>query len=39
VVVEETVEAKFQAPAGFTEIDRRAYDDTEFIFMRFSEPT
>jgi 16S rRNA (guanine966-N2)-methyltransferase len=37
VVVEEAVEAKFAPPAGFAEIDRRPYDDTEFIFLRFGE--
>jgi 16S rRNA (guanine966-N2)-methyltransferase len=39
VVVEEAIEAKFAAPEGFIQIDRRAYDDTEFVFMRFSEAT
>jgi 16S rRNA (guanine966-N2)-methyltransferase len=33
VVVEEAADAGFAAPAGFTEIDRRRYDDTEFIFL------
>ena len=33
VVVEEAADAAFQAPDGFTEIDRRRYDDTEFIFL------
>jgi 16S rRNA (guanine966-N2)-methyltransferase len=33
VVVEEATDAAFKAPAGFTEIDRRRYDDTEFIFL------
>jgi 16S rRNA (guanine966-N2)-methyltransferase len=39
VVVEEAVEAKFQAPVGFTEIDRRAYEDTEFVFLRVGDAT
>jgi 16S rRNA (guanine966-N2)-methyltransferase len=34
VVVEEAAAAKFTAPGGFTEIDRRRYDDSEFIFLR-----
>jgi len=36
VVVEESVEAKFKAPAGFEEMERRAYDDSELIFLRAS---
>ena len=34
VVVEEAAEARFTAPAGFSEIERRRYDDTELIFLR-----
>jgi 16S rRNA (guanine966-N2)-methyltransferase len=34
VVVEEAAKAQFAAPPGFTELDRRRYDDTEFIFLR-----
>jgi 16S rRNA (guanine966-N2)-methyltransferase len=33
-LVEEAKDAKFQAPEGFEEIERRAYDDTEFVFLR-----
>jgi 16S rRNA (guanine966-N2)-methyltransferase len=33
-VVEEAATAGFIAPAGFTEIERRRYDDTELIIMR-----
>lgn len=33
VVVEEAVDAGFVAPREFTEIERRAYDDTEIIFL------
>ena len=33
IVVEETVGA-FKTPPGFEEIERRAYDDTEFVLMR-----
>jgi 16S rRNA (guanine966-N2)-methyltransferase len=34
IVVEETVSAKFLPPTGFEELERRGYDDTEFIFLR-----
>lgn len=34
VVVEEVKAAAFAAPEGFEEIERRAYDDTEFVIMR-----
>ena len=34
VVVEETVSAALKAPEGFEELERRAYDDTEFVFLR-----
>ena len=34
VVVEEATEAAFKPPEGFEEIERRAYDDTELIFLR-----
>ena len=33
-VVEEAADAGFTPPAGFAEIERRRYDDTEFIFLR-----
>ncbi len=36
VVVEEAVKAQFVAPEGFTEVDRRRYDDSEFVFLRMS---
>jgi 16S rRNA (guanine966-N2)-methyltransferase len=35
VVVEEATKARFTAPDGFEESERRSYDDTEFIFLRF----
>jgi 16S rRNA (guanine966-N2)-methyltransferase len=35
IVVEEAVEARFPAPEGFEEIERRSYDDTELIFLRY----
>jgi 16S rRNA (guanine966-N2)-methyltransferase len=34
LVVEEARAAAFQAPEGFEELERRAYDDTEFVFLR-----
>ncbi|MBR1218699.1 16S rRNA (guanine(966)-N(2))-methyltransferase RsmD [Bradyrhizobium sp. U87765 SZCCT0131] len=34
VVVEEAKAAGFAAPEGFEELERRAYDDTEFFIMR-----
>ncbi|MCK9918716.1 16S rRNA (guanine(966)-N(2))-methyltransferase RsmD [Microbacteriaceae bacterium K1510] len=34
IVVEEAVDAAFKAPEGFEELERRAYDDTEFVFLR-----
>jgi 16S rRNA (guanine966-N2)-methyltransferase len=33
VVVEEAADAGFTPPAGFAEIERRRYDDTELIFL------
>ena len=33
-VVEEAADAGFTAPAGFEELERRTYDDTELIFLR-----
>ena len=34
IVVEEAADAGFKAPEGFEELERRAYDDTEFTFLR-----
>jgi len=34
VVVEEAKAAGFAAPEGYEELERRAYDDTEFVFLR-----
>jgi 16S rRNA (guanine966-N2)-methyltransferase len=36
LVVEEAKDAAFVAPDGFEELERRAYDDTEFVFLRSS---
>jgi 16S rRNA (guanine966-N2)-methyltransferase len=35
LVVEEAKAAMFKAPDGFAELERRAYDDTEFVFLRY----
>ncbi len=34
VVVEEAVASSFKAPDGYEELERRAYDDTEFVILR-----
>ena len=34
VVVEEAADAGFMAPEGFSELERRRYDDTEFVILR-----
>jgi 16S rRNA (guanine966-N2)-methyltransferase len=34
LVVEEAIDANFVGPEGFEEMERRAYDDTELIFLR-----
>jgi 16S rRNA (guanine966-N2)-methyltransferase len=36
VIVEESADAGFTAPEGFEELERRKYDDTEFVFLRAS---
>jgi 16S rRNA (guanine966-N2)-methyltransferase len=33
IVVEEAANADFAAPAGYDELERRQYDDTEFTFL------
>ncbi len=37
VVVEEAGDAGFTAPEGFTELERRRYDETELVFLRFNK--
>jgi 16S rRNA (guanine966-N2)-methyltransferase len=37
IFVEEAADAGFAAPEGFTELERRKYDDTEFVFLRASQ--
>jgi len=34
LVVEEATAAAFAAPEGFAELERRAYDDTKFVFLK-----
>jgi 16S rRNA (guanine966-N2)-methyltransferase len=34
IVVEEAAKAAFATPEGFSDIERRRYDDTEFVFLR-----
>jgi 16S rRNA (guanine966-N2)-methyltransferase len=34
IVVEEAADAGFKPPEGFAELERRRYDDTEFVFLR-----
>ena len=34
LVIEEAKAAAFAAPDGFEELERRVYDDTEFVFLR-----
>jgi 16S rRNA (guanine966-N2)-methyltransferase len=36
LVVEEAKAAAFKAGEGFAELERRAYDDTEFVFLKAS---
>jgi 16S rRNA (guanine966-N2)-methyltransferase len=34
VVVEEARDAGFKPPEGFAELERRDYDDTQFVLLR-----
>jgi 16S rRNA (guanine966-N2)-methyltransferase len=34
IVVEEATKSAFAVPEGFTELERRRYDDTEFVIIR-----
>jgi 16S rRNA (guanine966-N2)-methyltransferase len=36
LVIEEAAGAGFAAPEGFAEIERRRYDDSELVFVRFN---
>jgi 16S rRNA (guanine966-N2)-methyltransferase len=37
-VVEEAAKSQFAAPDGFNELERRRYDDTEFVFLQPEGP-
>ena len=37
LVVEEAKAAGFKAPEGYSELERRVYDDTEFVFLRAAQ--
>jgi 16S rRNA (guanine966-N2)-methyltransferase len=37
VAVEEAAKSAFAPPPGFAELERRSYDDTEFVFCRCAE--
>jgi 16S rRNA (guanine966-N2)-methyltransferase len=37
-VVEEAAQAGFAPPEGYEELERRRYDDTEFVFLRVASP-
>jgi 16S rRNA (guanine966-N2)-methyltransferase len=34
IIVEEAIKSAFAAPEGFSELERRRYDDTEFVILR-----
>jgi 16S rRNA (guanine966-N2)-methyltransferase len=36
VIVEEATKSAFKAPPCFVETERRSYDDTEFVFLKFN---
>jgi 16S rRNA (guanine966-N2)-methyltransferase len=36
IVVEEAAKSAFALPPGFSELERRVYDDTEFVFCRLT---
>ena len=38
IAVEEAAKPAFAAPDGFIELERRLYDDTEFVILRLSNP-
>ncbi len=38
IVVEEAKTSAFAAPEGFGEVERRTYDDTEFVFLKLNPP-
>jgi 16S rRNA (guanine966-N2)-methyltransferase len=36
IVVEEATKSAFAAPEGFSELERRVYDDTSFVFLKLN---
>jgi 16S rRNA (guanine966-N2)-methyltransferase len=38
IVVEESAEPAFKPPAGYEELERRRYDDTELVILRCASP-
>ncbi len=38
VIIEESIESEVALPEGFTEIDRREYGETRFVFARYHGP-
>jgi 16S rRNA (guanine966-N2)-methyltransferase len=38
IVVEEAAKPAFAVPEGFTELERRRYDETEFVILRVANP-
>ena len=34
--IEEAVKSAFAAPHGFTKLERRTYDDSEFVFLQLA---
>src|SRR5262249_31088690 len=38
VIIEEAVKSRFAAPEGFEELERRVYDDTEFVLLKGARP-
>jgi 16S rRNA (guanine966-N2)-methyltransferase len=38
IVVEESAEPAFKPPEGYEELERRRYDDTEFVILRCASP-
>jgi len=37
VVVEEAATSAFAVPTGYSELERRSYDDTELVFCHFNQ--
>jgi len=39
IVVEEAADAGFKVPDGYEELERRTYDDTQFVVLRLASPS